>query len=277
MHGSSPAPARPTPPSHRPRGPRPGAMRAVRALRAVRAGASAALLAGAIALAGGCQAQRGGQTRAELESAAQDTARRIDEARLLASSAQTAAAAGRDDEAAQKYRRAVEVYPEFAAAWNNLGSLLLKQGDNLGAQAALQRAAELAPLDPRPMANLGVMWQRLNYLDEAQRFYELALDRDPNYLPALREIVMIDSTLSTITTKTQERAKRALLLERDDQWIRELTRRKLLIDQRLAEPDATGRTPGRSRETPAPATNPPSGAPAPMPEGVPEPAAAGQV
>ena len=44
-----------------------------------------------------------------------------------------------------RYRRALVLRPDFAAAWMNLGSLLREQGREVYAEAALRRAVELRP------------------------------------------------------------------------------------------------------------------------------------
>ena len=55
-------------------------------------------------------------------------------------------------EAEARYRRALVLRPDFAAAWMNLGCLLREQGRDLYAEAALRRAVESAP---RPGLRLG--------------------------------------------------------------------------------------------------------------------------
>ena len=52
---------------------------------------------------------------------------------------------GRTSEAEKRYRRALAMRPDFAAAWINLGSLLRDEGREAEAEAALRRAVELRP------------------------------------------------------------------------------------------------------------------------------------
>ena len=56
-----------------------------------------------------------------------------------------AGAHGKQKEAERRYRRALVLRPDFAAAWVNLGSLLREQGREAYAEAALLRAVELRP------------------------------------------------------------------------------------------------------------------------------------
>lgn len=57
-------------------------------------------------------------------------------------------------------RRAVEEDPAYAAAWNNLGNVLNRQGDDDGAEAAWRRAIELEPAMADALANLAVALRR---------------------------------------------------------------------------------------------------------------------
>jgi Flp pilus assembly protein TadD len=52
---------------------------------------------------------------------------------------------GRNDESVDFARRAVTIAPEDHDAWIMLGEALLDKGDRAGAQAAVERAAELRP------------------------------------------------------------------------------------------------------------------------------------
>lgn len=181
-----------------------------------------------VGLGGGCQ--RSSRSQPELA----DPAARISEARTLSLQAQEAEDDGKIDKAIELYQRSVRAYGDFPAAWNNLGVLLMKQGDTMGAYEAFSRAAELAPSDPRPAAAMGMIWQRLGYSDDALKAYEQALERDPSYQPALREAVLLAVQLDRITPTTAERARRAVMQEREARWLTELQRQALVIEQRLA-------------------------------------------
>lgn len=70
---------------------------------------------------------------------------------------------GKFADAAGLYENAVEVFPRFASAWNNLGLARLRQGDADKAAHALQRAYELYPEERLVRSNLA-----LSKLYEAQ-------------------------------------------------------------------------------------------------------------
>ncbi|MGQ0627770.1 MAG: hypothetical protein ACT4PL_06665 [Phycisphaerales bacterium] len=138
------------------------------------------------------------------------------------------------NKAVAKYQQAILVYRDFAPAWNNMGSMLMDLGDNMGAMEAFRTAADLAPLDPKPIANVGVIWQRMGYLSDASKAYDEALKRNPTYLPALRQSVVIDLARRTVTETTAERVKQAQLLEQDPTWRTALARHKIAIEEMLA-------------------------------------------
>jgi Flp pilus assembly protein TadD len=54
----------------------------------------------------------------------------------------------------------VRIAPDHAPSWHDLGILRHAQGDDAGAAAALRRAKELAPTDPRPrIALAALLWR----------------------------------------------------------------------------------------------------------------------
>ena len=60
------------------------------------------------------------------------------------------------DEALDACKRATELDPELASAWNNYGFLLLSAGDLAGALDAIQHAVDLEPNEIRYRNNLGL-------------------------------------------------------------------------------------------------------------------------
>ena len=151
--------------------------------------------------------------------------------------------AGRPDEAIDLYRQAINAHPDFAAAWHNLGVLLLERGDGIEAATAFRTAADLDPRDPRPLYNLGVLWQRRRYLDDAARYYEEALERDPSHLESLRYSIYLDVIRDVADEKTEERLRRALLIETDPKFKEWMQRQQLLVSSKLSAKNRPGSTP----------------------------------
>lgn len=179
--------------------------------------------------AGGCQ----NRNRFEIPEDATPEARaaQISKADSLARDAQRQELAGKDDRAIALYRQALGEWRELPVAWHNLGVLLARKGKNLEAAEAYKTASELSPTDPISLYNLGTLWEELGYLDDAARWYDEALLRNQNYLPALRRSVLVDDLRNKLSQTTAERLKAAILMEREPWWINRFKR----IQQRMNE------------------------------------------
>lgn len=188
-----------------------------------------------VALAG-CQSR----PYADLPSTPTDTNKQITQASAIVREAQRYELAGNDTEAIAKYREAINTYTELPVAWNNLGRLLMKRSENLGAADAFKTASELSPTDPRPLYNLGALWEGLGYLEDAQRWYNQALNRDHDYLPALRRYIIIEEIFLNPDPTTFERVQTALLIEKDPWWIDRFKRAR----QRFTEAERERRADG---------------------------------
>lgn len=136
--------------------------------------------------------------------------------------------------AEQHYRSAVAYYAEYAPAWNNLGVALMDQERFLEAAEAFQRAADLAPTDPRPLYNHGLLFSRRAYPREAMPFFLHALERDRHYLPALRAAIQTEVRLREVSPDTLSRIQSALLLETDPAWQRFFEFQRIRIEADLA-------------------------------------------
>jgi tetratricopeptide (TPR) repeat protein len=223
----------------------------LRTISAPRAAAIAACL-GALAL-GACTS-----TPKNIETpdppAAPSAVDRIARARSLADEANRAQSAGHIDEAIRLNQQAIVEYADFAAAWNNLGVLYMDRDQNLEAANAFQRAGELSPNDPRFPYNIGVIWWRLGYGEDAAKQFNAALDRDPNYLPALKYSIQWDIRRGQPTEDTAERLRRALLAEHDTTTREWLQRQQLLVNETLAKHPPNGVPPASGPSMPPPAT-----------------------
>lgn len=161
------------------------------------------------------------------------------------------------------YQEAVQFYPEFAAAWNNLGRLLMDSQQYLDAAVAFSNAAENAPTDPRPLYNLGLTWDRAGYADDALRIYKQALARDPRYLPALRGAVRIESLLVRFEPETLERIRMALGQETDADWRLYFETQRAQVEQQLFRDLSPGALPPAVIQPPRMYTEPTPTEPAP--------------
>ncbi len=155
------------------------------------------------------------------------------DAQRLAAEAITADKKGDIEAAIILNQQAIERYKDFPQAWFNIGLLYFEKDMALEAANAFTKAAELMPTDPGPKKALGDVWAKQSYYDDASRFYLEALDRNPTYLPALRESIRADHVRDKRTESTAERIKLALELESDPKWRDFLLRQKQLTDRVL--------------------------------------------
>lgn len=87
---------------------------------------------------------------------------------------------GRMPEAISEYRRALQIYPNYAEAHNNLGAILLESGRTTEAVAEYRAAVRLDPDYPDAHSNLGSALSRiLGGLSEAAAELETAVRLDP--------------------------------------------------------------------------------------------------
>ncbi len=191
-------------------------------------GAAVAALVALAALAGGCR-QYTPPVAPDFAEEAANRAKAMD----LVRAAQRLEYKGYEDDAEAKYLEAVQLHRETPAAWNNMGRLLMKRGENQKAAEAFMIAAEVSPRDPLPYYNLGALWDGLNYLEEAGRWYEESLKRDENFQPALRRSILVDQLLNRGNEVTARRVQRALLRETQPWWIDRLQRERARLSEEL--------------------------------------------
>lgn len=178
----------------------------------------------------GCASSRSGTSRQASDPA------QVSAAYDLILEAQDAERRDKPEQAVALYREGLAKYREFPAAWNNLGSLLMDQSRYLEAVECFQAAADLAPKDPRPPYNQGLAWDRAGYLDDALEFYDRALGRDPQFLPALRGAIRAERLLGRGSQSTLDRLKIALLMEQDPKWRDWFNLQRLRLETELANP-----------------------------------------
>ncbi|HEY1763488.1 MAG TPA: tetratricopeptide repeat protein [Opitutaceae bacterium] len=84
------------------------------------------------------------------------------------------------DIAIDHYRKAIDLFPDYAGTHDNLGVALLRKGQVAEATAQLEVAAQLDPLDPMPHDNLGLAFRREGRMQDALRQFQAALGINPD-------------------------------------------------------------------------------------------------
>jgi tetratricopeptide (TPR) repeat protein len=138
------------------------------------------------------------------------------------------------EDAMALYWDAVTEYPQLAAAWNNLGELLMEHDRALEAADAFQAAMQLAPGDPRPVYNMGLLWDRKGFRIRARQYYLDAIERDAYFLNALRGSIRADALLNEASEDTLSHIERALLLEKNPDWELWLRGQKIRVENQLS-------------------------------------------
>lgn len=94
------------------------------------------------------------------------------------------------DEARTNYQAAITLSPEDLSVQNNYGRFLCEQGEAQKGMALLTQATN-DKLNERPwlaMTNLGRCYMKLAQYEQAQTYFEQALQLNQNYSPALLEM-----------------------------------------------------------------------------------------
>ena len=83
-------------------------------------------------------------------------------------------------QAIEKLKKAISIYPQYALAYNNLGALYSRLGDRVHENEALQKAVSLNPSFALAYVNLGRMSMKANDYSAAEDAFNKALAFDPS-------------------------------------------------------------------------------------------------
>lgn len=215
-------------------------------IRPSRALPLAVILAAAL-VAPGC-ASTGRARPGTTIAAAAEQAVSAREAALIASSTAARAEAARERgrtaeadrlsmQAIEQYRAALAISTEMPEVWNNLGIQLMRLEDYLAASEAFTVAMQMSPTDPRPCENLGVVYDRTRWAEESLKYFDMALERSPNYLPALRGAIKAAHLLGEADEKRLAQVRRALMIETDPKMREFFEREQVRISGRIDRDD----------------------------------------
>ena len=84
------------------------------------------------------------------------------------------------DEASRCFRETIRLRPGHAEAFNNLGSILDRQGKFAEAEVNYRESIRLNPTNAEAVSNLGIALLRQNKLDDAAHYYHEAVCLQPN-------------------------------------------------------------------------------------------------
>ncbi|MEO8664575.1 MAG: tetratricopeptide repeat protein [Ignavibacteria bacterium] len=103
--------------------------------------------------------------------------------------------------AIESYENSLKYFPENVKAYNSLGNLYYNTGKINEAIGAYKKAISIISNNPAVLNNLGDIYlYKLNQLDEAKKFLNMALELDPDFAMALNNL----GNAFMIEGKTQE-------------------------------------------------------------------------
>ncbi|MDO4570222.1 MAG: tetratricopeptide repeat protein [Planctomycetia bacterium] len=121
------------------------------------------------------------------------------------------------EEAQEDYLRAIEINPEFAPAYNNLGRLQSLMGENNSALLYLSTAIELLPAWSRPYLNRALVWARMSDWDQAKEDVRKAVEcaRNNGEEDVVVEAIDLNEQIDNMR-KEEEQTDDPFI--RDDMW-----------------------------------------------------------
>ncbi|MDH3521026.1 MAG: tetratricopeptide repeat protein [Myxococcales bacterium] len=128
-------------------------------------------------------------------------------------------------EAAEAYRKAIELDPEYADAHCNLGSVYFNQDRRGMARESFERALEIEPDHVEANLNLGAVLEEQGRDESALRRYRIALEADPMYPDVHVSLALLYEKLALPRT-AQAHWRRYLHLAPQGAWS-DVARRRL--------------------------------------------------
>lgn len=121
------------------------------------------------------------------------------------------------DEAVSLYKQAIELDPNLAIAYTNLGNIRFRMGDEHGAEQLYKRALDIDSRQPEAHYNLGYVMLERGRAIEAVTFFSAAIVSDPRFADAHFNLAMAYEALED-KAKARVHWKKYLDLEPTGAW-----------------------------------------------------------
>jgi Flp pilus assembly protein TadD len=89
-------------------------------------------------------------------------------------------------------QKAAAARPDYPDAWNNLGVLLVRQGQNSAAEEKFKRCIEVAPNFDQAYLNLAQLYAIANEKEKARAVLQSLLHRQPQHKLAQQALEMLN-------------------------------------------------------------------------------------
>jgi Flp pilus assembly protein TadD len=137
--------------------------------------------------------------------------------------------AGNYDTAINLLTELIKSEPRLVAPYVNLGMAYARKGDNKHAEEYLRKAVDIDLGHPVANNELGMLYRKLGRFDDARHAYTNALAKNPEYLPAIRNLgILCDIYLRDMECALQQ-YERYLEYVPDDKtvsiWVADIKRR----------------------------------------------------
>jgi tetratricopeptide (TPR) repeat protein len=129
------------------------------------------------------------------------------------------------EQAIEAYRKSVELNPDAAGAWVNLGTIQYRQRRFNEAEAYYQKALEADPNYALAEFNLGNLYDEQGRLPEALQHYRRSLEVNPNYADAQFNLALLSERTGDVL-KAVHYWKTYLKLDSTGHWA-DIARRQL--------------------------------------------------
>ena len=121
------------------------------------------------------------------------------------------------DDAEALYKKAIDLDPQLAIAYTNLGNIRFRRGDEPGAEVLYRKALELDERQPEAHYNLGYVMLERGFASRAVTYFEAAIKSDPRFADAHFNLAMAYEALSD-KARARGHWKRYLELEPTGTW-----------------------------------------------------------
>jgi Flp pilus assembly protein TadD len=126
---------------------------------------------------------------------------------------------GKLGKAETSFRKALDTAPGLAAGHNNLGNLYLARHELYQAAWEFERASILAPDQPDPLTNLGLVYEQAGQLDIAADYYTQALELNPNHAIALGNYVRVLIKMDGDPLEINQQLQRLKFIDSRPDWL----------------------------------------------------------
>lgn len=152
-------------------------------------------------------------------------------------------------DAINAYLRVVQLNPQAAGAWVNLGTIHFHLADWNMSRFYYEKALEVDPNYPLANFNMGNLLEELAYYDKALQFYEKAVRLNPQYADAYYNLALLYQQKGQVL-KAMRYWTVYLKLDGDSKWAK-IARRELdrLKRERIVTPRQNTEPAGKGRKT----------------------------